>query len=266
MPLRLPADRYVPLCHQDRTMRILLILTPLCICSPSYSQVDTSGIIFFKHIAHLVKEDRIKELSQLISYPLERDNPLPNIESSDAFILYYPTLFDSTLKTLILTSDSSNIWQRYWYHTIDQGQIWLDENGKIIRINYSSAAEQNLLHVLDLEAKKNIHKSVNSWKNNILLCKTPSYVLRVDDTEKGLRYCSWTLPKSTSDEPDLILYDGDFGAHGTQGGIYYRFTNAEWTYVVDLWNICDIPENCGLFLVVLEKDKQILKQRCQTFK
>lgn len=89
--------------------RLILLNVIFITNSMSYSQVDSTGVRWFKHIANLVREDRINELSALVSYPLERENPLPDIKSKEAFVLYYPILFDSTFKAIILNADTNSI-------------------------------------------------------------------------------------------------------------------------------------------------------------
>lgn len=43
---------------------------------------------------------------------------------------------------------------------------------------------------------------------------------------------------------------------GTMGGVTYTFKNGDWTYVVDLVNLCDNDNNCGYFLQLYQKDIQ----------
>lgn len=134
-------------------------------------------------------------------------------------------------------------------------------------INYSSQLEKELKNKLTREIKRNIHPSINEWIRNLLVCQTDKYLIRIDETEKGLRYSSWKTGKQISDPPDLVIFNGEFGFHGTQGGVYYTFKQGKWTYLLDQWDLCgDQLENCGLSLIVKDEEKEILKLACTKIK
>ena len=52
----------------------------------------------FRQIVKYIREDSIHELAGMITYPLLRPNPIPDISDSEEFIRYAPVMFDSLFK------------------------------------------------------------------------------------------------------------------------------------------------------------------------
>jgi hypothetical protein len=206
-----------------------------------------------------MESDNSKELSKLIDYPLERQNPLPDIKSPNDFINYYSTLFDSSFKKLLNQYNDSDIFEHNGGYGLVgggfAGEIWIDEDGKISTINYSSKEEQKAKQSLIDKIKKEMYPTVSSWDENILVAKSEKLLIRLDRTDKGLRYVCWSKGRTIKDSPDIILYDGIEEAQGTMGGWTWTFKNGDWTYIVDDAEMCDEPKNCGLFLQLLFKDE-----------
>ncbi len=115
--------------------------------SEDEASVDTSIVKRFRQIIKLIESDNATELSKLISYPLKRENPLPDIKNSTDFISNYKLLFDSSFKNLLKQYNDSNIFEHNFSYGLVggnfSGEIWIDENGEISAINYSSKEEQS---------------------------------------------------------------------------------------------------------------------------
>jgi hypothetical protein len=203
----------------------------------------------------LIESDNAKKLARLVDYPLKRDNPLPDIKDENDFISYYRILFDNSFKDLLKQYNDSVIFE----HNIEyglvggsfSGEIWIGEDGKISAINYSSKEEQRKKQILTAKIKKEIHSSVNTWNENVIVAKSEKLLLRIDRTDQGLRYVCWSKGKTIKDPPDIVLYNGTEDAQGTMGGWSWIFKNSNWTYIVDDAEMCDNPKNCGLFLEIL---------------
>jgi hypothetical protein len=99
--------------------------------------------------------------------------------------------------------------------------------------------------------KREIHPSVNTWNENVLVAKSEKLLIRVDRIDGGLRYVCWSKGKTIKDIPDIILYNGVEEEQSTMGGWTWTFKNGGWTYIVDDAEMCDEPKNCGLFLELL---------------
>jgi hypothetical protein len=219
------------------------------------ASVDPFIIKRFRQIIQLIKSDDAKQLAKLVAYPLNRGNPLPDIKNENDFISSYHMLFDNSFKDLLTQYNDSIIFERNGSYGLVgggfSGEIWLDEHGKISAINYNSKEEQKAKQILVQRIKKKIHSSVNKWNENVLVAKSEKLLIRIDRTDKGLRYVSWGKGKTMTDSPDIILYYGLEEARGTMGGWTWTFKSGEWTYVVDDVEMCEEPKDCGLFLEVL---------------
>ena len=164
-----------------------------------------------KRLIDAIKQNSPSKVADLIGYPLTRPNPIPDIQTKPDFIKYYPILFDKQFKNRLIKaqfSDSNTINKGDFFGLLD-GDIWFDADGMIITINYNSPAELALQKKLDDSIKAKIYPSVKNYKENVLVCKTKKYLIRIDllDNEE-LRYTSWSNPKPISEKPDLILYNG----------------------------------------------------------
>ena len=99
-----------------------------------------------------------------------------------------------------------------------------------------------------------MNSSVNEWNENIVVGKSEKLLIRVDRTDKGLRYVCWSNGRTIKHTPNIVLYNGVEEAQGTMGGWTWTFKNDDWTYIVDDAELCEEVENCGLFLELLFKD------------
>jgi len=219
------------------------------------------GKTHFKKIIELIKNERILQLADLIKYPLRRPDPVPNVETKESFLFYYSTLFDDSFKQMILdtTQSFTDIYVNPYSYEIgfNRGKIYIDEDGRITGINYSSPKELELQQTLNKETLSLMNPGIKKWKQSILVLKSDNYLIRVDLMEdNSLRYISWSNPKKISDKPDLILFNGIQKFQGTMGGVIYSFKNGDWTYTVDYVALCNEIDNCGYFLKLSQKGEE----------
>lgn len=246
----------------------IIILFCLVLSSIVHAQATDSLPDWRLNQLHLlqqyVKNDNVLKIAELIKYPISRPAPIPEIKDQASFILYYPILFDDILKDMLTQADFGphNTIDRYDGFGLGLGFLWLDKNGQIIGINYSSEKELELKSMLSNSLKSNIHPSVNTWKENIFVLESEKFLIRLDLLDyNNYRYISWSKPKVLSEEPDLILVDRDLKYHGTMGGVTYTFNNSNWKYIIDQVDSCCEIEQCGLFLILLKNDIEILNVR-----
>jgi AAA15 family ATPase/GTPase len=239
----------------------IIIFLSLIIFGRCQAQVPDSVVHKYRQIASFIKENNAKGLSTLIDYPLKRDNPLPDIRTPQEFISYYSTLFDSSFKNKFLCYNDTDIFEHDGSYGLIggpfNGDIWMYDNCKIETINYSSAEEKKLKDEIISEIKAKMNPSVRNWKENILVAKSAKLLIRIDLTDNDdLRYTCWSKGHNISDEPDIILLNGEKEYKGTMGGVTYTFKNGDWSYAVDEVDICGKPTECGLFLRLIFKDVQ----------
>jgi hypothetical protein len=223
----------------------------------------------YRQIINLVDHDDAKELSKLIAYPLRRPNPLPDIATSEQFVAYYSTIFDTKFKQLLRQYADSYIFERQGFGLVGgpfSGELWTDYTGKIMTVNYESAQEAKLQVELTESIKSHAHPSVRDWIENVLVCKSNSLLIRIDRTAKGLRYVSWSKGHTIAERPDLILYNGTEESQGAAGGWTWTFTNGGWTYIIDKVDLCEKEHECGLFLRLLLQGKEYSSTRMQVSK
>ncbi|PZW37577.1 hypothetical protein LX95_02886 [Mesonia algae] len=109
----------------------------------------------------------------------------------------------------------------------------------------------------ELEVKEQILKLNSEVKNNIIHCENKKFTIKVDNLKNGdIRYISWNKPKTISDEPNLILYDGKVERQGTGGGYHYVFKSGEWSYIIENNLMGETAESMGIFLKLLNNGKQ----------
>ncbi len=232
--------------------------------------IDASVYNRYHRIIRLMEKDSVNELASLIKYPLMRQNPLPDIESSKEFIKYYPVLIDSAFKQKLRFFSDSDVFEHDGAYGLVggrfDGDIWINEAGQITAINYSSSKEQELKHSIKEKNQKEMYPGVANFISNVKVLKSAQFLLRIDETDKGLRYVSWGKDKKISDKPDLVLYNGKAEAQGTQGGWLWTFKNGDWEYIVEDNEMCEDVKDCGYFLVIKLNGIEKLRSRCSELK
>jgi hypothetical protein len=258
----LPADDASFFLTILRSMKLFALILVSSLFYSASAQVPDEVIAQYKTISRLVKAGDAKKMAKLIDYPLIRTNPLPNITTEQKFISYFNVLFDSKFKSMLSQLQDTDIFMHRGDYGIFSGDIWINDAGKIIAINYSSAAEQKLQQGLIAKIKSTMHPSVRDWINNILVYKCNDYTVRIDETPKGTRFASWKKNKHYSDPPDLILYNGDQKFYGDGAGVGYIFKSGDWSYLVEDVQVCADEKDCGAHLKIFHGDKLIRNFEC----
>src|SRR6266487_541365 len=118
--------------------RNLLFISIILLITNCKGQASSGLKEQFKHIITLIKENKAIELSALTNYPLKRENPLPNIKSSDDFISHFEIIFDDSFKQKLSQFNDSDIFQHNGLYGLVGGpfggEIWITDNGKITAI------------------------------------------------------------------------------------------------------------------------------------
>ena len=106
---------------------------------PEYQKFITSFIAN-------VKSNNKAGVAGFISFPLEREYPIPTVKNKADFIKKYDQIFDDKLKNEIIKSNPAKDWSEMGWRGImlNQGTLWIDSDGKIISINYQSQIEKDL--------------------------------------------------------------------------------------------------------------------------
>lgn len=218
-----------------------------------YREVIVEFINYFK------KNDRQK-LATLVAYPLEREYPIPSIKNKEEFLKRFDEVFDSKLITMIVNSNTSKDWSVVgWRGVMFQlGDIWLDEDGNCISVNYQSDAEVKIKTELIAKDKQNLHNSLSDFRRPVCVLETKKYRIRIDELSQGkYRYASWKINARISEKPDMIVQNGEYVPEGSGGNHHYTFKNGKYTYECGVVIIGE-DDSAPAYLTIYKDGKEIL--------
>jgi len=201
-------------------------------------------------------------LLALISYPLKRQYPIPDIKNEAEFINRFDEVFNDELVAAITASNINTDWDSVGWRGImlNNGVMWVDTGGKIIGINSGTSKEQALAKSLIEDDKQSLHSSVNNFEKPVLDWKTANYHIRVDDLgDHNYRYASWGINKKSSDKPDVVLLNGDIKFSGSGGNHSYTFKNGRYSYVLQV-TIIGCETSPPGWLDVYKDDEKLLSE------
>lgn len=238
----------------------IAVLSALMACSMSVFALTATEQKQVNHIVQLFKQNNPQAISQSIQYPLKREAPLPAVRNAKEMQSRFNQIFDAQLKKDISQS-KPNQWDAVGWRGImlDNGKVWIEGN-KIIAVNYSSPAEQQLKQKLIVQQKHKLHPSLSNFKQPVLNFKTKSFLIRIDELNNGqYRYASWQAGQPQSAKPALVLNKGSVYYDGSGGNHHYVFKSGNYTYTVER-NLIGANETPEVSLMVQQAEKVILNQ------
>ncbi|WP_338841677.1 hypothetical protein [Flavobacterium ginsenosidimutans] len=212
-----------------------------------------------------VKNGDKEAIAKRIKFPFKREYPIPSVKDKADFVKRYDQIFDKGLIEKITKSDPAKDWSEVGWRGImlNQGDLWIDTDGKIISINHQSDAELKLKNDKIAEQKKKVNSSVSNFKEPIAILETSKFRIRIDDLgNDNYRYVSWSIKKKMTDTPDLVIENGIFVADGTGGNHYYEFKKGDFKYecyIIVLGEKNSRPAT----LTVYQSGKEILSQNAE---
>ncbi|WP_264552891.1 hypothetical protein [Flavobacterium sp. N2038] len=209
-----------------------------------------------------VKTDNKEALGEMISYPLKREYPIPAISDKADFIKRYPEVFDVTLKNEIVKSDPLKNWSDMGWRglMLDQGNIWLDIDGKLIAVNYQSKFENELKNRLNADQKKKLDPSIAFFQSPICVLETSKFKIRIDNLgNNNYRYASWSIKKEMTEKPDLVINGGELVVEGSGGNHQYEFKKDKYLYECSIIVLGE-KNSPPARLVIYQSKKVILSQ------
>jgi hypothetical protein len=219
--------------------------------------------ILVNNFIDYVKNGEKDKIASLMTFPFEREYPIPSIKNRQEFIQRYNDIFDDKIKQIIIKSDASKNWSDMGWRGImlNNGEIWLDFEGRLLGINYQSEFEKKLLDKLIEDDKQNIHPSLVQFNKPVCVLETSKFRIRIDDLgEKGFRYASWSINKPMTDKPDLILSNGKLNVEGSGGNHSYQFKNGVYSYECSII-VMGEDNSPPALLIITKGDKEVLNQR-----
>lgn len=221
-----------------------------------------------KFISKFISEVKIGDkeaISKRIKFPLTRENPIPSVKNKADFIKRYNQIFDKVLIGKITKSNPAKDWSEVGWRGImlNQGDLWIDTDGKIISINHQSDAELKLKNSLIASQKKKVNASISKFKEPVAIIETSKFRIRIDDLGNDkYRYASWSIKNKMTDKPDLIIENGVFVADGTGGNHYYEFKKGNFKYQC-YFIVLGEKNSPAATLTVYQSGKEILSQNAK---
>ncbi len=234
---------------------MLLCLQPFCA-----NALEEQSIKSVSAFIQAVKGNNPDDIASFILYPLEREAPLPSIADKKDFIKRFNEVFDDELIRMIVNSDLENDWSEVGWRgiSLQNGQLWLDESGKVQSINYQSEAEKKVMKKLLEESTKALHPSLKDFVKPALEWETSKFRIRVDDLGNNkFRYAAWPVSRSTGEKPDIIISGGRIEFEGSGGNHTYIFSNGDFQYKC-IVNVIGSDETPPGELEVYKSNKRIL--------
>jgi hypothetical protein len=218
--------------------------------------------LVYDFIDYIKNNDREK-LADKISFPFNREYPIPSIKNEQEFLVRYNEVFDDTLTKTIVDSKPSSDWSAVGRRGIMllNGEVWLDYDGRLIAVNYQSHAEaKKRVELIDID-RSQLNESLKQFKEPVLILETIKYRIRIDDMGEGFyRYASWKLESKMNEKPDIIIFKGEYKPDGSGGNHSFIFHNGEYTYdcAIIILGEDGLPP---AYLTIYKGDKEILSQK-----
>lgn len=212
-----------------------------------------------------VKTGKKEAIAAMISYPLKREYPLPDVVDKLDFIKRYDEIFDMTLKNEIAKSNPAKDWSDMGWRgmMLQQGIVWMDFDGYVTSINYQSQTEIDLKKKLIATQKKELDSSIAFFQIPICILETDKFKIRIDNLgNKNYRYVSWSIDKSMNEKPDLIIYRGNFVVEGSGGNHQYEFKKEDYTYEC-AFIVAGEKNPSAAKLTIYQDDKVVLTQNAK---
>ncbi|MEO8237274.1 MAG: hypothetical protein ABI793_15790 [Flavobacterium sp.] len=240
----------------------LSIFSAQFINSQELKQEYQKGIIYF---IDCVKNDNKNAVAELVKFPLKREYPIPVIKNKTEFINRYNEIFDAELKNKIIKSNPAKDWEQVGWRGIMlyNGDLWIDEDGRLIAINHQSKFESDLKAKLIKAEQNAVHPSLAKFEEPVCVLVTSKFKIRIDDLgNENYRYASWSPNQKMSEKPDLVIMNGKFIAEGTGGNHHYDFKKGNFLYQCDI-TVLGEKNSAPAALFVYQNGKKIVSQEAK---
>ena len=212
-----------------------------------------------------VKTNNKEKICSLVSYPLTREYPIPEVKNKNELLKRFDEIFDTKLLTLIIKSKVQTDWSEMGWRGIMllDGEVWLNSTGKLIAINYQSQFEKKKKEELITILKNSLHESLRNFKRPVCVLETSKYRIRIDDMgNQKFRYASWKLKAKLNEKPDVVFENGVEELDGNGGNCSYIFKAGDYTYEC---GIVEMGEDGAppAYLTVTKGAKEILSQNAK---
>ena len=246
-------------------MKSTLILIAVIIATATTTFGQNSGlkkeqIQSIQKLINIFKTKNKAKIADQIYYPLRREYPLKDVQNKNDFIKRFDDIFDTDFLDKVAKS-KLNDWSEVGWRGImlDKGTLWIDDDGKIVTLNYQSLKEKQLLNNAIQADKNQLPKSLQDFEKPAYLIFTKSYKIRIDEKAEGIyRYAAWKI-KNPKSEPDITIENGVMEFQGSGGNHTITFNNNGYTYTISI-NELGTVDTPDATLEVSKQDKTILTE------
>lgn len=218
----------MPTSRISAAILLLAFLAPIALMAQGVNDsVDAT------RIASLIRTVTSKDRSQivrLIHYPFGRWNPVSSIDSPADCLKRFDEVFDESLLSDIAHSDPKRDWERVGWRGImlGNGEVWLDDDYKIIAINHKTEAEKAVRARLISQLKTRLPTSLRDFDEPVLECITPHFLIRVD--LKGRDYRLLVFKGHSYKHLLFMKSHGDFQFDGSGGNSHIDWTSRDLSF------------------------------------
>jgi hypothetical protein len=246
-------------------MKTFKILLTILIFNSSFLIAQDLKPEYQKFISKFILEVKNGDkdaIAKRIKFPFKREYPIPPVKDKADFVKRYNQIFDKVLIEKIAKSNPAKDWSEVGWRGImmNQGDLWIDTDGKIITINHQSDEELKLKNSLIAAQKKSVNSSISNFKEPVAILETSKFRIRIDDLGNNkFRYVSWGIKNKMTDKPDLVIENGVFYADGTGGNHHYEFKKGNFRYECH-FIVLGEKDSPPAVLTVYQSGKEILSQ------
>jgi hypothetical protein len=224
------------------------------------SELKKEQVQSIQKLINIFKAKNKTKIADLIYYPLRREYPLQDVKDKNDFIKRFDDIFDKEFLDHIAKSKIKD-WSEVGWRGImfDNGILWIDDDGKIMTVNYQSTKEKQLLANAILSDKNQLLKSLQNFDKPLYLIFTKNYKIRVDEKSPGIyRYAAWKI-KNQKSEPDIVIENGVLEFQGSGGNHTITFKNNGYIYTVYI-NELGTVDTPDATLEVSKQEKTVLTE------
>lgn len=228
-------------------------------------ELDIKNQKIVQNFIETIKTKNKEKICSLVSYPLTREYPIPEVKNKNELLKRFDEIFDTKLLTLIIKSKVKTDWSEMGWRGIMllEGEVWLNSTGRLIAVNYQSQFEKKKKEELITIQKNVLPESLRNFIRPICILETSKYRIRIDDMgHDKYRYASWRLQQNMSEKPEVLLLNGKVEFDGSGGNHSYIFKSGEYTYEC---GIVEMGEDGAppAYLTITKGEKEILSQNAK---
>lgn len=206
----------------------LMVLSPALLCAQADPEALDAARI--QKIIHAAASGDRQQLVRLIHYPLGRPYPIPSIKSPKECLERFDEVFDGPTLSKIASSHPKHDWDRMGWRGImlGDGDVWLDEDYKIIAINHETEAGKALLARLITKDKERLPAALRDFDAPRLEFTTQHFLIRVD--LKGDDYRLLVFKGHSYKRLLYMRLHGDFEFDGSGGNSYIDWISKDLSF------------------------------------